>query len=189
VSAHRPIQPIPSHRRSACGPARSVSIAPPSTRRRRSEASSRTTHPQLGKRRPDILLEPIRKLSPGPGVSAACSCPCHRVLTMAKLRLARPIPKPWLGGPPPSRSLGSARGSCGRSMSSRASPRQANRDGRRAKSEGRRAKGERRRAKGKGPQHRLAAGLWRARGARISKWQRRRCEQKKGRLGWVESSL
>jgi hypothetical protein len=39
--------------------------------RPRPESSSRNTHPQLGKRHPDVLLEPLRELPSGPRVQCA----------------------------------------------------------------------------------------------------------------------
>lgn len=111
----------------------------------------------------------------------------HTVLTMAKWRLVRPIPKPWLGGPPPSRSLGSTRGSCGRSMSFRSSrgiskgeKRRANRDGRRAKGQGPRGKGEGSPKTGWSLESKGRSG---------SRWRGRRCKHKKGGVGWAESSV
>lgn len=58
--------------------------APPHRRtaneRTTSEGSSRNTHPQLGKRHPDVLLEPLRELSSGPPRQRATrTCLCHRV--------------------------------------------------------------------------------------------------------------
>jgi hypothetical protein len=141
----------PSHRRTAA----------PSTRSRdwRPEPSIRNTHPQLGKRHPDILLKPLCELSSDPRCQrATCTCLCHWVLTMAKRRWVRPIPRPSLRGPLPSRSPGLARGSCGRNMSFRSSPRDLEGE---AKSERRRTKSQWRTAKGSP----TPAGRWRVRRA------------------------